>query len=361
MSTHGYCELNVKIKDNNQTEETQRHRFIIADIEPGTVILGIPWLETVNPAVDWRSKKWRYPLYRRHLSNCASPKELQNARTAFAVHHVPYVRAVVLADDALKPGLPSAYADFTDICGDESAKTMPEHSEVDHKIELEEGATPPWGPIYPLSHAELEVLRNYLDDMLERGWIRPSTSPAGAPILFVPKKGGKLRLCVDYRALNRRTRKDRTPLPLITEILDRLSDSKVFTKLDLKDAYHRLRIREGDEWKTAFRTRYGHFEYTVMPFGLTNAPATFQAYINKALAGLVDIHCIVYLDDILIYSKDEAEHEQHVRSVLERLRQWHLFINLDKCEFHTEEVGFLGFVVSPEGIRMEADRVKAVM
>lgn len=360
VGTHGYCELNIKVKDNNGTEETQRHRFVIADSEPGTLILGIPWLEAVNPAINWQTKQWRYPLYRRHLGVCASAKQLKTARIAFAMHHTPVVDNTPDAVDAPEQRLPTRYEDFADICSEESAKTMPEHSEIDHKIELEDGASPPWGPIYPLSHAELEVLRNYLDDMLERGWIRPSTSPAGAPILFVPKKGGKLRLCVDYRALNRLTRKDRTPLPLIGEILDRLSESSVFTKLDLKDAYHRLRIREGDEWKTAFRTRYGHFEYTVMPFGLTNAPATFQAYINKALAGLVDICCIVYLDDILIYSKDEAMHEQHVRSVLERLRKWHLYINLGKCEFHTTEVGFLGFIVSPEGIRMEDERIKAV-
>ena len=154
---------------------------------------------------------------------------------------------------------------------------------------------------------------------MRKGWITPSTSPAGAPILFVPKKDGTLRLCVDYRGLNAVTVKNRYPLPLITEILDRLVGAKFYTKLDLRDAYHRIRIRVGDEWKTAFRTRYGHFEYRVMPFGLTNAPATFQAYINTAMHGLLDEFCIVYLDDILIYSETEEEHRQHVCAVLERL------------------------------------------
>lgn len=179
--------------------------------------------------------------------------------------------------------------------------------------------------------------------------------------MFVPKKGGGLRLCVDYRGLNKITLKNRTPLPLISETLDRLGGAKIFTKLDLKDAYHRLRIRRGDEWKTAFRTRYGHFEYCVLPFGLSNAPATFQAYINQALVGLVDVTCVVYLDDILVYSENPAEHTTVVRQILERLQQAGLFANLKKCVFDTDTVEFLGFVISPAGITMEASRVSAIV
>ena len=156
------------------------------------------------------------------------------------------------------------------------------------------------------------------------------------------------------------TRKNRAPIPLISEILDRLSTAKVFTKLDLRDAYHRIRIHKGDEWKTAFRTRYGHFEYQVLPFGLANAPATFQTHINRALVGLVDVTSIVYLDDILIFSDDPAEHERHVRQVLERLRQWKLYVNLEKCAFSVPSVSFLGFVVSQDGLSMEKSRIQAI-
>jgi len=230
---------------------------------------------------------------------------------------------------------------------------------VEHAIELE-GGEPPYGPIYHLSEKELKVLREYLEDSLKKGWIRHSTSPAGAPILFVPKKDKELRLCVDYRGLNKLTIKNRYPLPLICEILDRLAGAKVYTKLDLKDAYHRIRIRRGDEWKTAFRTRYGHFEYQVLPFGLANAPATFQAYINLALAGYLDDFCVVYLDDILIYSKSEKEHRYHVSKVLERLRRYKLYAKLSKCQFAVATVEFLGFVLSPEGIAMEKSRVETV-
>ncbi|KAM4062531.1 reverse transcriptase (RNA-dependent DNA polymerase) [Hirsutella rhossiliensis] len=221
------------------------------------------------------------------------------------------------------------------------------------------GKYPP-GPIYNLSEHELAVLREYIASAQAKGWIRRSISPAGSPILFVPKKGGKLRLCVDYRGLNKVTKKNRAALPLISGILDRLGRAKVFTKLDLKDAYHRLRIREGDEWKTAFRCHYGHYEYQVMPFGLVNAPASFQQYINDALEGLVDIICVVYLDDILIFSEDPEQHEGHVKDVLQRLRKAGLYANLSKCEFSVKKVSFLGFVVDEEGIHMEEERVHAI-
>ena len=156
------------------------------------------------------------------------------------------------------------------------------------------------------------------------------------------------------------TIKNRHPLPLITETLDRLCGAKQFSKLDLKDAYHRIRIKRGDEWKTAFRTRYGHFEYLVMPFGLANAPATFQAYINRALAGLVDVTCVVYLDNILIFSEDPAEHWQHIKQVLQRLRQYQLYANLKKCAFNTTQVEFLGFIMSTAGVEMDPRRVATI-
>jgi hypothetical protein len=165
---------------------------------------------------------------------------------------------------------------------------------------------------------------------------------------------------VDYRGLNKVTIKNRHPLPLIMESLDRLSQAKYFTKLDVREAYHRVRIREGDEWKTAFRTRYGHFEYTVMPFGLTNAPAQFQALINETLQGLVDVSCIVYLDDILIFSDTMEQHTQHVKEILNRLRNARLYIKLSKCEWHTQRTEYLGYVISPDGVSIDEARVKTI-
>ena len=179
----------------------------------------------------------------------------------------------------------------------------------DHVIELKEGATPPWGPIYPMSAYQLEALNKYLEKMLAQEKIVHSKSLAGAPILFVPKPDGKLRLCVDYQQLNKLTILNRYLLPLMTELRERVAGATIFTKLNLKDSYHLIRIQKGDEWKTVFQTRYAHYEYKVMPFGLVNAPTTFQAMMNHILREFLDNGVVVYLDDILIYSKNQKEQE----------------------------------------------------
>ncbi len=182
-----------------------------------------------------------------------------------------------LKADEAPTEVPSEYADFADVFSPKLAAELPEHTGInDHAIELVDDRQPPYGPIYSLGQVELETLKTYIENNLANGFIRPSKSPAGAPILFDKKPDGSLRLCVDYRGLNNLTIKNRYPLPLVGESWDRLGRARRFTQLDLTNAYHRMRIREGDEWKTAFRTRYGHFEYQVMPFGLTNAPATFH-------------------------------------------------------------------------------------
>ena len=220
-----------------------------------------------------------------------------------------------------------------------SGKQMSGHyRSEDHTIMpfiLEPGKQPPFGVLYPMSANELDTLREYGNKNLELGIIRHSTSAAASPLMFVPKKDGSLRPVVNYRALNAITVKNRYPLPLIADALDRLGGAKIFTKLDVKDAYNRIRIREGDEWKTAFRTRFGLFEYLVMPFGLTNAPASFQAYINKALSRFLDVCCVVYLDHILIFSQHIEDHVQSIREILLELQKCGLFVKLSKCEFHS--------------------------
>src|ERR687884_1036585 len=247
------------------------------------------------------------------------------------------------------------------VFNEELASQLPPHRQWDHAIDLKPRETAPWGPIYALSEAELKVLREYLDDMLASGKIRPSKSPAGAPILFVPKPHGRgLRLCVDYRGLNRVTIMNRFPLPLMSELQDRLCGAKIFTKLDLKNGYNLIRIRKGDEWKTAFRTRYGHFEYLVMPFGLANAPATFQTMINDILRDLLNRGVVAYLDDILIYSETEEEHIAMVSEVLKRLEEYGLGAVKDECHFHQKRVDFLGYVVSDQGFEMATDKIQAI-
>ncbi|CUA73551.1 Transposon Tf2-11 polyprotein [Rhizoctonia solani] len=211
-----------------------------------------------------------------------------------------------------------------------------------------------------MTPAESKELRKYLDKHLAKGTIQHSKSPAGAPVMFVKKSDGSLRLCMDYRKLNNITIKNRYPLPLQQDLIEKLQGVTIFTKLDLRWGYNNVWIREGNEWKTAFRTKYGHFEYKVMPFGLTNAPATFQHFMNDLFQDMIDVNIIVYLDDILIYSKDPTTHEETVKEVLQRLRDAHLYCKPLKCMFSVDTVPYLGLVVSPKGISMEAKKVQAV-
>jgi len=253
--------------------------------------------------------------------------------------------------------LPEQYHDFVDVFNKVKADTLPPHRSYDHRIELQLDSQPPFGPIYQLSKNELDTVRQYIDEHLANGFITHSKSPAASPILFVKKKDGSLRLCVDYRGLNRITVKNRYPLPLIPELMARLSKVTVFSKIDLRNAYHQIRIAEGHEWKTAFRTRYGLYEYRVMPFGLTNAPASFQHLVNDTFSDMLDNFVVAYLDDILIYSDTQEQHEQHVRQVLQWLRESELFAKAEKCEFHRSSVEFLGFVISHAGLQMAEDKV----
>ena len=191
---------------------------------------------------------------------------------------------------------------------------LPERIKLNgHAIDLENGKQLPYGPIYSLDLVELETLKTYIKTHLKTGFIWPSKSPASALIFFDKKPDGNFRLCMDYRGLNNLTIKNQYSLPLLGKSLDRLGQAKRFTQLDLTSAYHRMRIKEGDEWKTAFWTRYGYFKYQVIPFGLSNAPASFQGYINKILAKKLNIFVIMYLDDIFIYTKDQGQ--GHVKAV----------------------------------------------
>jgi hypothetical protein len=212
-----------------------------------------------------------------------------------------------------------------------------------------------------MSINELKVLRKYLRENLAKGFIRPSSSPVSSPVIFVKKPGGGLRFCVDYRKLNEITIKNRYPLPLIQETLDRLSQAKYYTKLDIISAFNRIRIAEGHEHLTAFRTREGLFEYLVMPFGLTNAPATFQHHVNDVLRPYLDIFCTAFIDDVLIYSDNLEDHKKHVRLVLETLREAGLYLDIDKCEFHKTEVKYLGLVISTDGVKMDPEKVSAIL
>lgn len=264
--------------------------------------------------------------------------------------------------------LPQMYEEFLDLFEPKNAEKLPEHrgEGIDHKIDLIEdgGKEPevPWGPLYNMSAEELVVLRKTLADLLDKNFIRVSHSSAAAPVLFVRKPGGGLRFCVDYRALNAITKKDRYPLPLVHETLNQIGRAKWFTKLDVSAAFHKIRIAKGQEWMTAFRTRYGLYEWLVTPFGLANAPSTFQKYVNWALREHLDEFCSAYIDDVLIYTDGSLEqHHEHVRQVLLKLRDAGLYLDIKKCEFDCKETKYLGFIVrAGEGISMDPEKVQAI-
>ena len=251
--------------------------------------------------------------------------------------------------------IPTEYQDLYAAFSDGSL-SLPEHGPHDLEINLEGSKIPSLGPLYNLSEAEQLIVEKYIKDMSNKGLIRPSTSPCGAPILFARKKDGSLRLCVDYRRLNNMTQKNVYPLPLIDELLDKLASSKIFTSLDLKDAYWLIRIKDGDEWKTAFRTRYGLFEYLIMPFGLSNAPGAFQAHVNSCFSDMIDKFLKVYMDDFLVHSENFDIHVQHVRKVLERVIEKKMKVNLKKCTFHTKKTAFLGYEVSDISVNTVASK-----
>lgn len=251
-------------------------------------------------------------------------------------------------------------AEFRDVFPEKLPDGLPPERAVDHKIELVPGSFPPSRPTIRLSAPELAELKKQLAELEEAGFIQPSKSPYGAPILFVKKKSGEMRMCIDYRALNNITVKNKYPLPRVDELFDQLQGAKYFSKFDLRSGYHQIRIDKDDVAKTAFRTRYGHYEFLVLPFGLTNAPATFMHLMHQSFLKLLDTCVLVFLDDILVYSRTLAEHRQHVRQVLQILREQKLYAKESKCELFKEEVEFLGHHVGRHGVRMMEDKVKAV-
>ncbi|GJS39326.1 reverse transcriptase domain-containing protein [Tanacetum coccineum] len=237
---------------------------------------------------------------------------------------------------------------------------LPPTRQVEFQIDLVPGAAPVARAPYRLAPSELQELSTQLQELSDKGFIRPSSSPWGAPVLFVKKKDGSFRMCIDYRELNKLTMKNRYPLPRIDDLFDQLQGSRVYSKIDLRSGYHQLRVREEDIPKTAFRTRYGHYEFQVMPFGLTNAPAVFMDLMNRVCKPYLDKFVIIFIDDILIYSKSEEEHAEHLKLILELLKKEELYAKFSKCEFWLSKVQFLGHVIDSEGIHVDPAKIESI-
>jgi hypothetical protein len=238
---------------------------------------------------------------------------------------------------------------------------MPPDRDIEFIIELVLGTAPIAQRAYRMNPQELEELKRQLADMLSKGLIRPNASPWGSPVLFVDKQDGIIRLCVDYRKLNEVTIKNKYPLPKIEDLFDQLNGAKVFFKIDLRTGYHQLKVHESDIPKTAFTTCYSLFEYTVMSFGLTNAPAYFMNLMNKVFMKFLDKFVVVFIDNILVYSKTEEEHAEHLRLVLGTLREHQLYAKFSKCEFWLKEVGFLGHGISAGGVFVDPSKITSIM
>ncbi|KAF8694651.1 hypothetical protein RHS03_08150, partial [Rhizoctonia solani] len=293
------------------------------------------WLTQESPLIDWTLGTITFP----EQAQIASEEE---------------------ADPDPLADLPMEYQEFAKVFGKEEFKVLPPHREYNIAIDLIPNAKLSPGPIYGMTNAKSKALKQHIDEELATGKIRPSTSLAGAPVMFVKKADGSLRLVVDYQKLNDVTHKNVYPLPRQDNLMAKLRHAKLFTKLDLQWGYNNVRIKEGDEWKTAFRTKYGLFEYLVMPFGLTNAPAAFQHFMNNLFRDLIDVTVVIYLDDILIFSENPEDHPAHVREVLSCLMKNQLFCKLSKCHFHVTTVDYIGIVISPSGFSMDQKKVEAV-
>ncbi|KAK3569703.1 hypothetical protein QTP86_003321, partial [Hemibagrus guttatus] len=331
--------------------------FLVLEESTADIILGHPWLEQHNPILSWSTGevlKWGdtcFPGCFPHLPAPRSPTPISLPVQATSIESP-------LVNQPLR--IPTCYAPFSDVFCPKRASKLPPHRPWDCAIDLLPGEPVPRGRIYPLSVPEEKAMEEYIKEALAQGYIRPSTSPAASSFFFVAKKDGGLRPCIDYRALNQITVKFRYPLPLVPAALEHLRGATIFTKLNLRSAYNLIRIREGDEWKTAFITPTGHYEYLVMPYGLANAPSVFQDFIHEVLREFLHRCVLVYIDDILIYSRSLAEHRQHVAEVLARLREFQLFLKAEKCSFHQPSVQFLGYNISSSGIQMDEGKITAV-
>ena len=371
---------------------TTRTRFLITNLSSEDIILGKTWLDSQNPAVNWAGKYVEMPDSPADPSTLPDPLQkismnrsqrrrwvkagvLEHAtdelwsHAGFTINASTTLSTELAAKEhashaarSFEEMVPKEYHDFAKVFSDEDAQRLPQHQPWDHTIDLKPDAPDSLrAKIFPMPVNEQEALDAFLKEHLDKGYIVPSKSPMASPFFFVKKKDGKLRPVMDYRKLNDITIKNVYPLPLASDIINRLRGAKIFTKFDVRWGYNNIRIKEGDEYKAAFVTNRGLYEPKVMYFGLTNSPATFQTLMNVIFADLIaEGKVAVYLDDILIWSNNLAEHRKVVREVLARLQKYDLYLRPEKCKFEKTEVEFLGLIICEGEIAMDSTKTDAV-
>ena len=343
--------------------------LIFLPINGYDVILGMDWLARYYVQIDCRTKDVSLsipeePVLRLNFKKSQTPLEVVSGEQAGkllrkgAVGYLAYLVNQPKDKDQLVQ-VPIV-KEFMDVFP-EKLDVVPPERDVEFTVELVPGAAPISKTPYRMAPVELQELKDQLQELLGQGFIQQSTSPWGAPVLFVKKKDGALRMCIDYRGLNQVTIKNKYPLPHIEELFDQLRGAKVFSKLDLRQGYYQVRIRKEDVTKTAFNTRYGHYEWLVMSFGLKNAPAVFMDLMQRVFQPYLDQFVVIFIDDILVYSKSEEEHEKHLRIVLQTLRDHKLYAKFSKCEFWLNQVSFLGHIISEEGVEVDPAKVDDIV
>lgn len=332
LSTSLLDDVDVTSLDSQGTSNTSRNSFRIMKLNYDC-ILGMSWLQLVKPRIDWTQRT-----------------------LTFESRSLPIGPLASLLDT-----IPAYCKKYESVFMESNCNQLPPSRAADLEIKLIDPAMKPkTQPIYQLSLKEQMALKEWIKENLSKGFIRNSKSQFAAPIFFVPKKDGTLRPCIDYRDLNSNTVLDLHPLPLISQLMDQISGSRIFTKLDLRGAYNLVRIKEGDEHKAAFRCKDGHFEPLVIQFGLTNAPACFQRFMHSIFRDHLDKFLIIYLDDILIYSKDLDSHRNQVELVLSLLEKNQLSVKASKCLFEVKRLPFLGYILSDKGISMDPQKCESI-
>jgi hypothetical protein len=358
--------------------------FLVTELGPEDVVLGLLWLKSANPNIDWAGGRMKIdPAMERkgnqRVEQVAANRVQRRRWWKTKVFDdtserlwcaAGYTYSAEMAEKAgqdkrkrtFEEIVPREYRQYAKVFSEVESERLPQHKPYDHAIDLKLD-TPETiqSKIYPMPVNEQEELDRFLEEHLRKGYIIPSKSPIASPVFFIKKKDGRLRLVQDYRKLNDFTVKNRYPLPLASDIINRLRHAHLFTKFDVRWGYNNIRIKAGDEWKAAFTTNRGLFEPQVMFFGLTNSPATFQALMNTIFTDLIAAGKVaVYLDDILIYSSTLDEHRDTMHEVLRRLRAHNLYLRPEKCEFDREEVEYLGLIIKKGEVTMDPVKVKAV-